>query len=148
MVEGQGTWLSIGEVARRLKLRTSAIRYYERRGLVRAERRLSNGYRFYQREEIELLRFLKHSQKLGVRLREAKELLDIARGGKKPCERVRALARSHLREVNERIRQLEALRDQLRAVLRRTVRAKSVGEICPLIESVPAKAGQVVQRAR
>lgn len=135
---------TIGTAARETGLRTSAIRYYERQGLVRATR-LPNGYRVYDDGVLAVLRFVRRAQALGITLREAGELLRLVRDGRRPCKGVRALARRHLAEIEEKMRELRSLRRQLRGVLSRRVPARS-GEICPLLAPAGKRAGAPARR--
>src|ERR671923_890502 len=111
--------LTIGKVARRVGVRPSAIRYYERQGMLRPNLRSSNGYRFYSDDMVNLLLFIKRAQSLGITLKEIKPLLNLAMLGQQPCSHVKQLARNHLREVNEKIGELQTLRKELRSLLRR-----------------------------
>lgn len=65
----------IGAAARRLGLRTSALRYYEQRGLVRPARRV-RGQRVYGRPELRRLAFVQIAQRLGIPLDTAAAVLD------------------------------------------------------------------------
>jgi DNA-binding transcriptional MerR regulator len=125
--------LTIGKAARDSGLSASAIRYYERRGLLRASR-LPNGYRVYDEEAVRLLRFVRRAQSLGITLREIQQLLRLARNGRRPCRQARVLARRHLAGIERRIRELRSLRRQLRGLMSRRVPARS-DELCPLIPS-------------
>lgn len=69
--------ISIGEAARRLGMRTSTLRYYEDRDLVRPAARVG-GKRFYGRQELRRLAFLQIAQRLGIRLDTAAAVLDDA----------------------------------------------------------------------
>lgn len=127
--------MHIGEVARSVGVRASAIRYYESQGIVRPAVRGLNGYRFYREESVNLLAFVKRAKSLGLTLKEIKLLLqlncnDRGRGGY-----VKQLAKDHLREIDKTISALQALRRDLRALLRRKVRRPDDNEICPLIKS-------------
>ncbi|MGH7935307.1 MAG: MerR family DNA-binding protein [Candidatus Binataceae bacterium] len=130
--------LTIGEVAKRTGLSASAIRYYERHGLVRASR-LLNGYRLYDDGAIRALHFLRKAQTLGYTLGEIKQLLELARHGKRPCNSVRELARRHLGDIDAKIRELRSLREELRNLLTRRTTARG-NELCPLIPSNPNRA--------
>ena len=66
--------LTIGEVARRAGIRTSALRYYEDRGLMTPERR--GGKRMYSRQQLRRLAFIQLMQHLGIRLDAASAVLD------------------------------------------------------------------------
>ena len=127
--------LNIGVVARSVGLRASAIRYYESQGIIRPAARGVNGYRFYRNEAIDLLDFIKRAQSLGLTLKEIKSLLELNCNDRGRCGYVKQLARDHLREINETISGLQALRGELRALLRRKVRRRNTNAICPLIEA-------------
>ena len=125
--------LTIGKVAKRTGFSASAIRYYDRRGLVRPSR-LLNGYRVYEEDTIKALRFLRQAQTLGITLSEIKQLLELTRNGQRPCQALREVACRHLNDIDARIRQLRSLRNELRDLSSRNVVADS-DELCPLISS-------------
>lgn len=56
------------------------------------------------------------------------------RRGKKPCPRVRELAREHLCDINAKMRELTALRSELQRLLRRKAVSHRHGEVCPMIQ--------------
>lgn len=125
--------LKIGIVAKRAGLRPSAIRYYEAHGLLSSER-LPNGYRVYGEETVAALRFVRRAQGFGITLAEIKELMELSRRGQPPCNRVRELARQHLRDVETKLRELESLRRQLQLLARRRMASRATGQFCPMIE--------------
>ena len=126
--------LTIGRIARTVGIRPSAIRYYERQGIVQPSARGANGYRFYSNEAVKLLLFIRRAQGLGLRLEEIKPLLNLVSQGQPPCNHVKQVARSHLREVDQKIRELKTLRNQLQSLLRRKASKAHRGEVCPIIE--------------
>ena len=73
--------LTIGTIARRVGIRTSAVRYYEAHGLLKPADRLPNGYRIYDGDAINLLNFVRRAQTLGITLKEVRKLLDLSRQG-------------------------------------------------------------------
>lgn len=125
---------TIGNVARRVGIKTSAIRYYERRGMLQPTVRGANGYRTYNDEAVKLLLFVKRAQSLGITLKEIKPLLNLASQGQQPCSHVKQLARNHLREIDDKIRDLQALRNELRTLLQRKAGRPHGNEVCPIIE--------------
>jgi DNA-binding transcriptional MerR regulator len=131
---GSKKMFTIGKVARRIGIRPSAIRYYERQGMLQPTLRGANGYRTYGDDAVRLLLFVKRAQSLGITLREIKPLLNLASQGQQPCSHVKQLARNHLREIDGKIRELQALRNELRTLLRRRGRRPHALEVCPLIE--------------
>jgi len=127
--------MHIGEVARSVGVRASAIRYYESQGIIRPAVRGVNGYRFYRDEAVNLLAFVKRAQSLGLTLKEIKSLLELNCNDRGRCGYVKQLARDHLRQIDKTISALQQLRSDLRALLRRKVRQPDENTICPLIKA-------------
>ena len=68
---------TISQVASEVGVRPDTIRYYERVGLLPLSDRSSNGYCSYGEEDVERLRFIRGAQRLGLKLRDIRELLAI-----------------------------------------------------------------------
>ena len=106
----------------------------------------ANGYRTYTDEAVKLLLFVKRAQSLGITLKEIKPLLNLASQGRQPCTHVKQIARSHLREIDDKIRELQALRNELRTLLRRQAGQRHGNEICPIVEGRVAGAIAMTSR--
>jgi MerR family redox-sensitive transcriptional activator SoxR len=104
--------LSIGQVARTVGIRTSAIRYYERVGVLPEPERES-GQRRYSPETVRRLQILGIAQRAGFTLDEAAVLLGTRNGGTPANEQLRALAQQKLPEVDALIARAQAMRDWL-----------------------------------
>lgn len=107
--------LLIGDVAKRVGVSSPTIRYYEELGLLARPVRSSSGYRRYSQQTLKELRFIQKAKRLGFSLDEIAEILRLSRSGQTACSRVLSLAEQHLAAVDERIRQLQAFRNQLAA---------------------------------
>ncbi len=129
--------MRIGELAKTARVTPDTIRYYEREGLLPPPERTPSGYRDYGPGVMEDLLFIKKGQALGLNLSDVREVLEISSGGKPPCEHVRATVSARLVEVEERLRELRALRATLRETLERLDRAPAptAGCRCAVIES-------------
>lgn len=125
---------TIGRIARRVGIRPSAIRYYERQGILQPTVRGANGYRTYSDDAVKVLLFVKRAQSLGITLKEIKPLVNLATQGQQPCKHVKELARNHLREINDKIRELQTLQNELHALLRRRAGRPHGNKVCPLIQ--------------
>jgi MerR family redox-sensitive transcriptional activator SoxR len=105
--------LTIGELAARSGVAPSALRYYERLGLIRAGR-TSGNQRRYDRAELRRVAFIRIAQQVGVSLDEIRTVLDELPDGRTPTRddwaRLSARWRSQL---DRRIALLEGLRDRL-----------------------------------
>lgn len=93
------------------------LRYYEKVGLVAPSGRTASGYRLYNSTVADRVRFVKGAQRMGLRLGEIKELLDIRDRGACPCGHTRALLEQRLRDVDDELVQLGALRRDLTGIL-------------------------------
>ena len=105
--------LSIGEVARRTGLSTSALRFYEDKELIVSIRTSGNQRRF-TRDVIRRVSFIRAAQRVGLTLGEIRAALDELPAGRAPTrEDWEELARRWKPWLDERIAALEQLRDQL-----------------------------------
>ncbi|MHB8244591.1 MAG: redox-sensitive transcriptional activator SoxR [Acidimicrobiales bacterium] len=105
--------LSIGEVASRSGLATSALRFYETEGLISSERS-SGGQRQFPREVLRRLAFVKVAQRVGLSLDDIRAALATLPDGRAPNKSDWArLSRTWRPRLDEQIALLEALRDQL-----------------------------------
>lgn len=105
--------LTIGEVAQRSGYPPSALRYYEREGLLRTTR-TSGGQRRYERSVLRRLAFIKAARTIGVGLDEVRHGLDQLPDGRTPTKADWSrLSRSWRGRLDEQIQALVALRDGL-----------------------------------
>ena len=129
-------FLHVSQVAREAGINPSAVRYYERRGLLHRPARTPTGYRVLGEETIARLRFIRQAQAFGLRLDEIREILQLRDHGEVPCKRVRQLAAARLRAIDDKIAELRSFRASLDRLLDRTRSASPKrGHICPLIET-------------
>jgi MerR family redox-sensitive transcriptional activator SoxR len=105
--------LTIGEVAHRSGFPPSALRYYEREGLLRTTR-TSGGQRRYERAVLRRLAFIRAARTIGVGLDEVRQGLDQLPDGRTPTKSDWSrLSRSWRGRLDEQIQALVALRDGL-----------------------------------
>lgn len=104
--------MQIGEVAAATGLSRDALRFYERRGLLRA-RRGANGYRDYPPEALEWLRYMRSAQALGFTLAEIEADLPLLSSPDTSAPQLRAALRRKLDDIDTRIAGLAALRGEL-----------------------------------
>lgn len=102
----------IGEVAAQAGVSIDTVRYYERRRLLPHASRTRGGYRVFDAETVERIRFIKQAQHIGLSLKEIGELLSNG-GGASECRRVRDLLRTKLTELDERLKMLRDFRRSL-----------------------------------
>jgi Cu(I)-responsive transcriptional regulator len=127
--------LTIGNLGRATGTKVETIRYYEKAGLLPQPARTASGnYRAYTAAQLGRLSFVRRSRDLGFTLEQIRALLDLADQRDRDCEAVDGIAREHLAEVERKIADLSALRQELREMIDRCHHG-TVAE-CRIIEAL------------
>lgn len=92
------------------------VRYYEKLGLLPAPARTSAGYRVYPSAMVDRLRFIQGTQRLGLRLREIRDLLAVRDTGRCPCEPAAPLLQRRIADIDDEMTRLAQLRAELVAM--------------------------------
>jgi MerR family redox-sensitive transcriptional activator SoxR len=105
--------LTVSEVAARSGFAPSALRYYEREGLVEAAR-TAGGQRRYQRSVLRRLAFIRAASNVGLSLEEIRRELGSLPANRTPTKSDWHRISAHWRtRLDEQVAALEALRDKL-----------------------------------
>ena len=130
--------LTIGKLARAAGVGIDTVRFYERAGLLPKAQRTASGYRLYEPDDADRLRFIRRAKGLGFSLDEIAELLQL-NAGKGTRASVRKLAQHRLDDLNQKLEEMTAIRDALSHLVKRCWGDGPVSG-CPIIEGVLAKA--------
>lgn len=119
--------ITITELSRATGVRSSALRFYERIGLLEPLRRTKAGYRQYPDDAPDRVHFIHMAQEAGLTLEDIRAILE-PRGAGATCGAVRGILARRLAQVRER---LAALR-RMEAVLEQglTCRPRNVSRLC------------------
>jgi MerR family mercuric resistance operon transcriptional regulator len=131
------TALTIGTLAELAEVNVETIRYYQRRGLLQEPSRPAGGFRHYPPEAVQRVRFIKRAQKLGFTLEEIGNLLELEDGTQ--CAEAREIAAHKLEMIEEKLRDLSAMRDTLKELVRACAMGKDTRH-CPIIETLSESA--------
>jgi len=105
--------LAVGAVAERSGYATSALRYYERLGLI-SSTRTSGGQRRYERNVLRRLAFIRAARNVGLSLEEAAAAMATLPGGRTPTKADwTRLSQGWRHRLDEQIEALSRLRDGL-----------------------------------
>jgi DNA-binding transcriptional MerR regulator len=115
--------LKIGAAAKRTGLSVDAIRFYERKGLLKAPLRSEGGFRLFQENDIDNLRLIRSSQSLGFSLDEIRDLLSVRSGVLTPCADVKRLLQRKLEAVHQKIAELTHMEKEIVTALKECKRA-------------------------
>lgn len=129
--------MTISQLARHAGVRDSAVRFYERLGLLEPSGRTAANYRWYGPEAVERLLFIRGAQASGFALEDVRALLDAAQTDRGACTRVRTLIRERLDRVRGQLRRLKRLERALAAQDRACEQVASTCE-CPVLERLSA----------
>jgi len=124
--------LTIGHLAHAAGVNIETERYYQRVGLVQEPKKSATGYRIYSTETIDRIKFIKRAQPLGFSLLDIAELLVLGDGH---CENVHLLAEQKRAQIDQKIHDLETLRNTLDTLIKscQTVQDKVH---CPIVETL------------
>ena len=109
--------LTIGSLARKTGTKVQTIRYYEQIGLMPEPGRTEGGQRRYGDDDLDRLAFIRHARQLGFSLEAIRELLDLSDHPHRPRLEADAIARRQLKQVEQRLARLEALRTELKRMI-------------------------------
>lgn len=105
--------MKIGEAAKVSGVSAKMIRHYESVGLFPQAARSESGYRQYSDKEVSTLRFIRQSRDLGFSIEQIRELLGLWQNRRRPSRQVRALAQAHILELDEKLKEIQAMKATL-----------------------------------
>ena len=108
--------LSIGELSQKLEMSQRTIRYYEEIGLLNSVKRVEGGRRVFTNADLSRLKLIKRLKTMGMTLSEMQELEEMwayDRSSDKVLTRLFELTGIHLRRVDDRIADLNILRNEI-----------------------------------
>ena len=105
--------MNIGAAARQSGLPVKTVRYYADIGLVTPSGRSESGYRQYTRAELNKLVFARRARAFGFSIDETRELVSLYEDRNRSSANVKAIAQHRLEEIEAKMRELQALHDEL-----------------------------------
>jgi DNA-binding transcriptional MerR regulator len=108
--------MKTGEVAEKAGVNIQTLRYYERRGLIRAPARSVGGHRTYPPDTVALIGVIKDAQRLGFTLEEIADLLEASQHRHRTAD-LRQRAAGKVAEIDRKVAHLAAIRAALTEVI-------------------------------
>ncbi len=105
--------LYIGQVAKMLGVSPNTIRWYESEKLINPSKRNSSNYRYYTKENLETLIFIRKSLSFGFSINEIKTIFQIKANGEEPCDLVFTLLDKKIHNLQLQIDSLLKIKHDL-----------------------------------
>ena len=116
------------------------LRYYTKIGLLKPARDPENRYHVFNTSDGDRLKFIRAAKGLGYTLSDIRKIFADANSDQSACPRARALIEKHLKETDERLAELTALRERMASALsawEKLPDSQPTSEsVCALIESL------------
>lgn len=125
--------MTIGKLAKAAEVSVETVRFYQRKGLIKEPPKALGGFRYYDQQILEDLRFIKRAQIIGFALDEIKDLLSM-----NPCtccEQAHDATLLKLRMLEGRIAELERIRQTLLQLVQECEKTKYQA-LCPIIDGL------------
>lgn len=126
--------LTIGEMAKRSGLSAKMIRHYESLGLLPPAVRSDAGYRHYQEQDVQQLKFIRQARELGFSLPQIGELLSLWHDQQRPSSKVKQLAQQHIVVLEQKIAELSQMKEGLEKLVSRCHGDDSPE--CPILDNL------------
>lgn len=126
--------MNIGQVAKASGVSAKLIRHYESIGVIPKASRSASGYRTYTKNDIHILNFVRRARGLGFSMKEIKKLVGLWNNKSRASAEIKALALQHIKELDQKILQLESMSKTLKQ-LARNCRGDSRPE-CPILDEL------------
>lgn len=131
--------ITIGQAAKRSGISAKMIRHYEAIDLLPPSERNPAGYRLYNAQDLHTLGFIRQARSLGFSLEQIRQLLSLWRDRQRASADVKALAMAHIDELDQKIRDLQTMRNLLHQLA-----ASCQGDArpdCPILDGLTAPCG-------
>ena len=109
---------NIGEAAAATGVSAKMIRHYEGIGLIPPASRTFANYRLYNDSDLHRLRFIKRARNLGFSIKQIEALLGLWNNQARASAEVKKLAQAHVQELEEKIREMQAMQRTLQTLAR------------------------------
>lgn len=106
--------MKVSQLAKVLNTTPDTVRYYSRIGLIMPIKNTENGYKSYNQQAQQRLKFILSARQLDFSVEEIKEILLVADNGRTACPLVREIVEHRLAETEKKFNDALALRNVLR----------------------------------
>jgi len=132
--------LTVNELSKTAQTTSDAIRHYVRIGLLTPTRDPGNGYKLFNKDDVNKIKFICRAKGLGFTLRDIRIIFDHSNNRRSPCPAVRDIILQRIDENRRRLLELNSLQERMDDALEKW-KSLPDGEpdgeaICQLIEAI------------
>ena len=109
--------MKVSQLAKVLNTTPDTVRYYSRIGLIMPIKNTENGYKSYNQQAQQRLKFILSARQLDFSVEEIKEILLVADNGRTACPLVREIVEHRLAETEKKFNDALILRNVLRSAI-------------------------------
>jgi len=128
-------FVKIGELSKKSGSSVQTIRFYEKEGILSKPERSEGNFRLYGNKTLKELVFVKHCRSLDISLTDIKQLIELKNKPKESCAGINKLIEHQLDLVNQRMKELKALKTDLQQMVNSCTTEKTI-EACGIIKSL------------
>lgn len=105
--------MKVSELAKKAGVTPDTVRFYTKEGLLHPTKDPDNGYSLFNNQDYQRLVFMRKARQLGFSLKSIKDIFQHSDHETSPCPMVRELFEKRLAEVEQKIAELQALRQHM-----------------------------------
>ncbi len=128
--------LTIGELADQTGITTDTLRYYEKVKLVKAGSRSAGGYRLYNADTINVIRFIRGAKALNFTLDEIRKLLTLNTSDTATCAEMFKHTEEKIAEAENKIKELKHIKKVLGNLVKLCPADETSISCCPIIDHI------------
>ena len=136
--------LTIGKLADLTGVSTDTLRYYEKMKLITAASRSTAGYRLYDAEAVNVIRFIRGAKELNFTLDEIRQLTALKASDKSTCAQILKHTESKIKQAEQRILELKEIRKVLKQLAEQCPADDSPLDCCPILDHINRKTKLVI----
>lgn len=127
--------MKVSELANAVGINPQTVRYYERENLLAEPSRSTSGYREYDHDALERLRFICHAKEVGFTLREIRELIGLNSDEPKSCGCVQKVVEVKLLDLEAKLKAMRQMNKLLQRLRDRCAESPP-SALCPVLKQL------------
>lgn len=131
-MEGRMKEITIGKLSKQSRVSIDTLRYYEKLGLLKAQR-TGSGYRLYDENALKTVNFILGAKSLNFTLDEIRDLLTVTSSNRATCAEMAQWAEVKIKEAEKKIRELKEIKRVLQSLADACPSDATPVEACPIL---------------